>query len=106
MRAILSVRISSPLPADELVRRMNARAADFAAVPGLVQKSFGLDPLSGDICGIYIFETRAALEAYRASPLATSIPAAYAATGIRREIFALLNLVHAQCAGAPRAEPS
>lgn len=52
-----------------------------------MQKIFGHDPASGDLCGIYFFESRKALDAYRATELAKSIPDAYEATDVRREVF-------------------
>lgn len=90
MTAILHVRISSRLDADELERRMRERLPAFNNVPGLIQKIFARDPDSNAICGIYFFEDRAALDAYRDSELAKSIPAAYAATQVRREIYDLV----------------
>jgi hypothetical protein len=87
MSAVLFVRIKSSLEFEELERRLLERKPGFLEVPGLVQKIFGHDPASGDLCGIYFFESRKALDAYRATELAKSIPDAYEATDVRREVF-------------------
>ena len=87
MSAVLFVRIKSRLKFEELERRLLERKPGFLEVPGLVQKIFGHDPASGDLCGIYFFESREALDAYIATELAKSIPDAYEATDIRREVF-------------------
>ncbi len=42
------------------------------------------------MCGIYFFEDRAALEAYRKSELARTIPTAYEATEVRPETYDVL----------------
>lgn len=90
MTTILFVRIRSELPFDELERRMIARMPRFRDVPGLTQKFYGRDPASGDVCGIYLFDSAQALADFRDTELAQSIPAAYEATEIRREVFELL----------------
>lgn len=63
MPAILFVRVTSDLSAEELERRMRERKSRFPAVPGLVQKFYGRDPASGDYCGLYLFESPEALAA-------------------------------------------
>jgi len=87
MSAVLFVRIKSSLEFEELERRLLERKPGFLEVSGLVQKIFGHDPASGDLCGIYFFESREALDAYRDTELAKSIPDAYEATDVRREVF-------------------
>jgi Putative mono-oxygenase ydhR len=59
-------------------------------VPGLVQKIYGRDPATGDVCGIYFFETEAALDAFRQTELAQTIPSAYEAIDVRREVYDVL----------------
>ena len=87
MSDVLFVRIKSSLKFEELERRLLERKPGFLEVPGLVQKIYGHDPASGDLCGIYFFESREALDDYRATELAKSIPDAYEATDVRREVF-------------------
>ena len=70
MSAILYVRIKSNLDPKELDRRINQRKPRFLEVPGLVQKIYGRDETTGEVCGIYFFENEEALAAYRESELA------------------------------------
>jgi hypothetical protein len=88
--SILFVRISSDLDPEELDRRLLERKPRFQDVPGLRQKIYGRDPATGDICGIYFFEREADLDAFRKSELAQTIPAAYDAVDVRREVYEVL----------------
>ena len=90
MSVVLFVRVQSELQFDELERRLLERKPAFSEVPGLVQKIYGRDPATGDACGIYFFESRDALAAFRDTELAKTIPVAYEATDVRREVFEVL----------------
>lgn len=90
MSVVLFVRVKSDLDFDELERRVLERRPGFLEVPGLIQKIYGHDPVTGDVCGIYFFESREALAAFRQTDLAKSIPDAYEATDVRREVFEVL----------------
>ncbi len=94
MPAILFVKISTELDSDELENRMIERRPRFHDVPGLIQKIYGRDSTTGDGCGIYLFEDRAALDTFRESELARSIPAAYEGTDVRLEVFDVLFPLH------------
>ena len=56
MAAILFVRVKSSLDPEELDRRIVERRPRFLEVPGLVQKFYGRDESTGEVCGIYFFE--------------------------------------------------
>jgi hypothetical protein len=90
MASILFVRVRTDLDPEELERRLLERRPRFREVPGLVQKIYGRDPDSGDVCGIYFFESEDALAAYRESELAKTIPTAYEAVDVRREVYEVL----------------
>ena len=90
MTAILYVRVKSGLDTAELDRRMKERKPRFLEVPGLIQKIYGRDPATGDTCGIYFFESKQALVAFRETELARTIPTAYEATDVRREVYEVL----------------
>ncbi|MCB1956005.1 MAG: YdhR family protein [Rhodocyclaceae bacterium] len=90
MTAILFVRVQSDLDWSVLEPRMMARVPRFREVPGLIQKIYGRDPASGAACGIYFFESREALLAFRESELARTIPSAFEATEVRPEVYELL----------------
>lgn len=90
MSVVLFVRIQSDIPFDELERRLLERKPSFLEVPGLIQKIYGRDPATGDACGIYFFDSREALATFRETELAKTIPDAYEATDVRREVFEVL----------------
>ena len=90
MAAILFVRIKSGLDVEEFDRRLLERRPRFREVPGLVQKVYGRDDATGDVCGIYFFENREALAAFRETELARTIPDAYEAVDVRREVYDVL----------------
>lgn len=90
MAAILFVRIKSGLDVQEFDSRLQERRPRFREVPGLVQKLYGRDEATGDVCGIYFFESEQALAAFRESELAQTIPSAYEATDVRREVYQVL----------------
>jgi hypothetical protein len=90
MAAVLFVRIKSRLETKEFERRLLERRPRFLEVPGLVQKIYGRDGATGDVCGIYFFENRAALDAFRETELAQTIPTAYEAVEVRREVYEVL----------------
>jgi len=94
MTAILFVRITSDLSFEELSARAEVRKPEFKEVPGLSQKYYVHDPVSGHVGGIYFFENREALLAFRDSDLAKSIPSAYEATEVRPEVFDLMYPLH------------
>ncbi len=87
MGKILFVRIKADLSPEEFDRRLEQRRPHFLEVPGLVQKVYGRDPSTGDVCGIYFFESSKALDRFRESELARTIAGAYEALDVRREIY-------------------
>lgn len=90
MSVVLFVRIKSELDTEEFDRRLTERRPRFRDVPGLIQKIYGRDQATGDVCGIYFFENEQALAAFRETELARSIPAAYEAVDVRREAYEVL----------------
>ena len=94
MAAILFVRVQSDLPPTEIERRLIERKPNFREVPGLIQKMYGKDEISGAYCGIYFFEDQKALADFRDSELARTIPTAYEATEVRPEIYEMLFPLH------------
>lgn len=94
MAAVLFVRAKSNLDPAELANRLLERRPRFLEVPGLVQKIYGRDESTGDVCGIYFFEDRKALAEFRQTELARSIPTAYEVAEIRMEIYDVLYPLH------------
>ena len=93
MGAILFVRAKSSLDENELELRLLERKPRFLEVPGLLQKIYGRDIATGAVCGIYFFESKEALAAFRETELAKTIPSAYEVVEFRAEIYDLLYLL-------------
>ena len=55
MAKVLFVRIKSKLDPEEFERRLLERKPRFLEIPGLIQKIYGRDESTGDVCGIYFF---------------------------------------------------
>jgi hypothetical protein len=90
METVLFVRAKSNLDSAELENRLLERKPRFLEVPGLVQKIYGRDKSTGDVCGIYFFENQKALTEFRETELAKTIPTAYEVAEIRMEIYEIL----------------
>jgi len=94
MAVVLFVRVQTSLAPEVLADRARARTSEFSAIPGLIQKVYGRDPATGDVCGIYFFESREHLGAFRDTGLAGSIAASYEATNVRAEVYEVLMSLH------------
>lgn len=90
MAAILYVRLKSTLDKAELERRVIERRPRFLEVPGLIQKIYGRDESTGEVCGIYFFESKEALASFRESELAQTIASAYETVDVRKEAYEVL----------------
>lgn len=90
MAVILFVRIKSNLEDNELKHQLDERKPRFLDVPGLLQKIYGKDEKTGDVCGIYFFEDQVALDDFHETMLAQSISAAYEVQEIRQEAYDVL----------------
>jgi hypothetical protein len=90
MGKILYVRAKSNLSPQELENKLLERKPRFLEVPGLVQKIYGKDESTGEVCGIYFFEDQKALEDYKKTDLAKTIAAAYEVEEIRIEMYDML----------------
>ncbi len=95
------VKFKSGLPAERVREVIEERAPAFRDVPGLVQKLYGREEGSGEVCGIYVFDSAESLAAFRASELARTIRPAYEATDPRVETFELLRVLHPDGRVAP-----
>jgi len=82
------VRFRSSLPFDEVMRVAEQRAPEFRALEGLLQKYYLEDAESGEIAGLYLWDSPESLAAYRGSELRASIAAKYQVEGgLRVEEF-------------------
>ena len=85
---VLLVRFKSALPYEEAMAIAEARADQFRALPGLRQKYYLHDPATGEIAGLYLWDSPESFDAYRKSELRASIAEAYQAeTPPRVEVY-------------------
>ena len=75
--AVLSVKFESSHNPDDLLRICNEHLQDFREVPGLIEKYYLVEELSGAISGVYLFTTKTAREDCWTSELAKDIVALY-----------------------------
>lgn len=88
---VLLVRFKSALSLDEIKQVLVDRAPEFRALEGLQQKYYLQDPGSGEVAGLYIWNTRGDLDEFVQSELRASIAAAYQVVGEPRiEVYDVL----------------
>ena len=75
----MRVRFRSNLSFGEVAAIVEERAPEFEALPGLLQKYYLEDTVSGDVAGLYLWDSPEALAEYRDSDLKVSIARAYQA---------------------------
>ncbi len=75
------VQFETSLSYDEVMTIARDRAPQFRAIPGLVQKFYLKLDKPNHYGGFYVWESRAALAAFRESDLAKTIPSAYRIIG-------------------------
>ncbi len=75
--AVLSVKFKSTHNPEQLNKISRDDLEIFRYVPGLLQKYYISEEVTGAFSGFYIFESRSAGSAFRTSELATRIPAGY-----------------------------
>ncbi len=71
------VTLKTTLPEHEALAIAHARAPEFRAVRGLIQKYYVRRERAGEMSGVYLWDSMASLTAFRESDLARSIAAAY-----------------------------
>lgn len=76
-----TVKFESTLSEDEVLRRADERADAYRAVPGLVQKYYVKLDGPNRYGGVMLWESKAALDAFRESELAKTIPTTYGVAG-------------------------
>ena len=74
------IKLKSNLPEEELLNKAKERERHFKAIPGLIQKYYVKTDQPGQYGGIYVWDSPEALQSYRKSDLAKSIPEAYEIT--------------------------
>jgi hypothetical protein len=75
--AVLSVKFNSTHSPEKLINACVEDLEAFRNVPGLLQKYYLTEEITGAISGVYIFESRSARAAFWTSALAKNIPSRY-----------------------------
>ena len=77
LKAVLSVKFNSTFGSEDLITLFRQDLETFSNVPGLLQKYYISEELTGAKGGIYIFESKISRARFWNSDLAKSIPAKY-----------------------------
>jgi hypothetical protein len=75
--SVLAVKFKSSHSPSQLIKVCEEDLDIFRNVPGLLQKYYITEELTGAISGFYIFETKSARAAFWTSELGKSIPVRY-----------------------------
>jgi heme-degrading monooxygenase HmoA len=95
------VKFASRLSEHEARRVMEERAPQYRALPGLLQKYYVRESATGELGGIYVWDSAASLQAFRESDLAHTIGTAYQVVGQPRvETFEVLFPLRAEAHGS------
>jgi hypothetical protein len=92
---IHTVRFRSSLPDERIAETFRARAPEYLAVPGLLQKYY-LHYRTGEHGGVYVWDSEASMEQFAASRLARTICDVYRVQESVRDIADVLFALHAQ----------
>ena len=91
---VLLVRFKSSLSLDEITEVVNSRIDQFRALDGLTQKYYLHDKQTGEIAGLYFWDSAESLAEYQRSELRSTIAAAYSAVGAPRvEVYDILEVL-------------
>ena len=74
---IQTIKFQSRLPEEEVLRIAREREPQFQKISGLIQKYYIKLPQENHYGGIYVWDSRESLNAFRNSELAAGIPKAY-----------------------------
>lgn len=86
------VKFKSELSQDQAEKVMKERAPQFRAIPGLIQKFYGVEKDTGELTGIYFWDSEESIQEFRKSELARTIPVAYkAASAPQIELFDVID---------------
>ena len=75
--SVLSVKFNSTHSYEKLMKICQEDLEIFRNVPGLIQKYYVIEEITGALSGIYVFKNKNAKETFWNSDLAKSIPARY-----------------------------
>lgn len=82
----MCVRLTSALREEWLVSRLQEHTDACRESRGLQQLLLGRDPDTGEVCGIYVFEDAASLQAFQRSEVAQLLPTSLEVGDVRMEV--------------------
>ncbi len=88
---LLVTNLKTSLSTDELMKIARERQPEFRAIPELRQKYYARNPKDGTYAGIYIWDSKEAIEKFQQSELAGTIKSAYKLE--ERPRFEVLDLI-------------
>ncbi len=92
---VQSIRFTSTLPADDIVRLTRERADALRDLPGLIQKFYGVDG-AGAWTAIYVFDSAESLAEFETSGPARSVPEVYKTEDLRIENYEFVGALHGE----------
>ena len=91
---VLLVRFKSPLTLEEAKEISESRLPQFRELTGLEQKYYLHDVNSGEYAGLYLWDSKEALDEFRQSELRATIASAYKVEGEPRvEVYGVTNVL-------------
>lgn len=96
---IHAVRFRSSLPDEQIAELFQARASEYLAVPGLLQKYY-LRFRSGEHGGVYVWDSPASMDRFMASRLARTICDVYRVEESVRDVAEVLFALYPQAVPA------
>lgn len=81
VNVLLVVKFKTSLTIEEVLARSEQRMPEFRALSGLLQKYYCREEKTGEVAGVYLWDSQASLERFLGSELRKTIPAAYAIEG-------------------------
>lgn len=91
---VMLVKFRSPLSLEEIKEIVDSRIDQFRALEGLTQKYYLQEPATGEIAGLYLWDSPEALADFRDSELRKTIAQAYQTEGEPRvEVFQIFDVL-------------
>ncbi len=88
------VKFKSTQTMDEKQSVMHERMGNFRALPGLIQKYYCFEESTGEVAGIYFWDSMESLNEFKQSELAQTIASAYKAESDPRvEILEVMEIL-------------
>lgn len=88
------VRFKSQMPFDEIAKTFEERIDQYRAIEGLRQKYYVHDEATGEVGGLYIWDSKDALDEFQESELRATIAEAYQVIGKPRvERFRIVEVL-------------